>query len=362
MRRDACFQTVAWQTLRRAYPSLLGLLLCITFTGRASAVFYCCDQKPGSGSVDCIVDYRTEGGLTPLNYCKAIGGAFQSNPTIDFACIANLCCLKTNVCGTGATADCCMGTQVCTGGSRCCNAGTPRVCGGNCCLPGQTQCNSSNNCCTPTAQFKIAAVRSGPPAQMDISVYDPINGIGKITYPKLVNATMSMPSFSIGTKDPVTATITKIDPKLPAQVELRSCSPSGCCQNGDPVLAVLRIAQDQTRVRESFPGVPAEEHFLTVQNGRFGFQRLHVFVNGRLVRIIELASREVRSVDLADDLTPGLNTVTLAGHGPAGSSGLVFISDVAQQASGSKASASPYPVAWDDNNTPEAIDMSWRQE
>lgn len=238
--------------------------------------------------------------------------------------------------------------------------GTLHGCNGGCCAPGQTKCNAQNQCCTPQAQFQVAAVRSGPPAQMDITVQDSVNGLGTITVRKLVNGTINVPTFTAGTKDPVTVTVTKTDPSQPAQVELAACSPDGCCQNGDPVLTVLRVGRGMDRTRETFREVPAREHFLSVQNGKLGLEHLHVFVNGKRVGILDLASREVRTLDLADQMKPGRNVVTVTGIGPAGSRGLVLLSDV-RGSGGAKAAGRPYVLSWDSDSLRDGVNLHWGQ-
>jgi hypothetical protein len=194
---------------------------------------------------------------------------------------------------------------------------------------------------------------------MDVTIQDSADGIQQILCRKLVNATMDMPEFPTGTKDPVTCTFTKIDPKLPAQVELASVSSTGCTTNGDPVLSVLRVVPDRDRVRETYSQIPARERYLSIQNGRRGLDSVHVFINGTRVKILQLARREVRTVDLEEYMRPESNTIMLTGFGAPGASGLILIADVPGLGNDRGPAVRPDWMSWDLDTLPEGLNMRW---
>lgn len=351
------------QTLKKVLRLILCMVVWSLLAGQGpgslafgQAVNYCCE--PGDFSfLRCSTNFDPYPGVSTEQECEAEGGSYVSDPFTEYACIDDKCCPTTKVCGFGDTQDCCTEAETCIK-RKCCPAGTPQACAGVCCAAGETQCDAQQRCCKPNATFQISAVRSGPPAQMDITVHNPEDGIGTITPRKLVNATMNTPTFPAGTRNPVKVTVTKIDPAKPAQVVLTTCSPDGCCQDGDPVLAVLKVARDKDRAREVFRQIPAAEHFISIQNGRFGLERLHVFINGRRVRILDLSPREVQTIDVAEYMVAGQNTVMLTGQGPSGSNGLVFISDIPGFGSTLGASISSQALR-DFDDLPEALDMHW---
>lgn len=326
------------------------LLTLLETTGSATAqdVRGCCAWNNGAA---CAL------GISQ-GFCAEKKGSFSVGEGYTCATPQNICCLRTRVCGFGAQQACCTAEQKCIQ-QRCCPMDSPRVCSGTCCQPGETKCDASGACCKPQATFRISAVRNGPPAQMDVTIQDSADGIKQIICRKLVNATMDMPEFPVGTKDPVTCTFTKIDPKLPAQVELASVSTTGCTTNGDPVLSVLRVAPDRDRVRETYAQIPAREHYLSVQNGRRGLDSVHVFINGTRVQILQLAQREVRMVDLKEYMQPGSNTITLTGFGAPGASGLILIADVPGLGNHPGPSALPAGMIWDPDTLPEGLNMRW---
>src|SRR5207244_10466042 len=64
------------------------------------------------------------------------------------------------------------------------------------------------------------ARRPGPPAQIDITVQDPGDGLKSVVVTKHVNATVSVPAFTLGTTNPVVITATKTNQSLGSQVGL----------------------------------------------------------------------------------------------------------------------------------------------
>jgi hypothetical protein len=194
---------------------------------------------------------------------------------------------------------------------------------------------------------------------MDITVQDAENGLGQIICTKLVNVRMDMPSFAPGTTKPVVCTATKINPALPSQVELKSCTTDGCCQNGDPVLAVLRVPAGEKRVRETFADLPRAERYVRIQNGAPGLPRVDILVNGQRVKSFRLGRGEVATADIGPYPEGIRNLVTVVGFGKPGHSALVLISDDPgpQEVSGASI-ALPY-IDWDSTFGSQDQNLRW---
>lgn len=357
-------------TRRQLFRLIMGLLVWAVWanletapSAYAQGTDWCCDFVQG-GQRRCLINFIPPiPDATPMRWCglpEHQDPHFFENDDKGFTCLDNRCCPNPQVCPNpaGAGRICCSGLDICVDNQKCCSQGVTQVCAGVCCPVGFDACDENDQCCQTEAQFRISAVRSGPRPQMDMIVQDAEHGIGKLYCHLMVNATVKMPTFTPGTKEPLVVTVTKVDPKRPAQVELTSCTMDGCCRTGDPVLTVLRIARGRNRIRESFPGIPAAEHFISVQNGNPGLERLHVFVNGQRRAILQLSPQEVETIDIAAHMTES-NVITLTGQGPAGGRGLVLISDVPGLEKARNASALLHYVEWDSDSQREDIDMHW---
>lgn len=274
------------------------------------------------------------GPLLPSKVYAVVCG-FADSP--NFACN-----LIQQCCGVpGARYCCAVGDRCCPNGTTCC-ANAEHCCDGICCeqainccrraggitfcCPDDRPCCIDGNC-FPLANGQLTASRPGPPAQIDMTVQAEA-GIVEISAYKLVNATVDMPYFEIGTTEPVKCTATKVDQTKPSIVELQVCSPAGCCANVDPVLATLRIPEGRIRVRESFSDIPAAEHYVTIQNGHPGLRKLGIIVNGQRAAVLRIGPREVRTIDIPSAMMDPQNIITITAQGRPGASALIVISDV----------------------------------
>lgn len=247
------------------------------------------------------------------------------------------------------------GTQGCTNRAvdSCLSVRTTQVC------PGKKVC-ADGKCCPPKkAKFTPRAVRLGPPAQVDITVHDPVNGIGTITATKLVNATLEITPFVPGTTSPVVATATKLDSTLSSQVEIRACTVDGCCQNGDPVLAVLQVPKDQRRIRETFSKLPLADRFVRIQNGAPGLQRIDILINGLRVKTFRLKRSEIATADIGPYLENIRNLITVVGYGRPGYSALILVSDDASILESSDASDILPHIQWRQTPPEPGQNLSW---
>jgi hypothetical protein len=344
---------------RQVFRLLLGGLAGVTFgtilpRNAAAAGLGCpfveCPDLPGPLSCDGHIRICFPGNNTIWITCEYSG---------DLDCRAG-----ARVCRVKEIPRVCPGRTVCVDGRCVCSTdddcpGDLICCNTFCCKAFKKNGTSCQRvgCCTQTASFVPTAIRVGPPAQMDITVQD-TEGLDQIICTKLVNVRMDMPSFAPGTTKPVVCTATKINPALPSQVELRTCRPDGCCQNGDPVLAVLRVPAGEKRVRETFADVPTAERFVRIQNGAPGLPRVDILVNGQRVKTFRLGRGEVATADIGPYPANIKNLVTVVGFGQPGHSALLLISDDSGPQDASSTSIALPQVAWDPGSV--ALDQNLR--
>jgi uncharacterized protein (TIGR03382 family) len=83
----------------------------------------------------------------------------------------------------------------------------------------------------------VSGVIQGPPKQIQITVQDTGSGLQRIAVITSTNASIPVPSFNVGTTDPVTVTATKTDQTKGAEVALQITNAAGNVTNCDPVIA-----------------------------------------------------------------------------------------------------------------------------
>lgn len=175
---------------------------------------------------------------------------------------------------------------------------------------------------------RMTASRSGPPAQIDVTVQSTGSGLEEIAILESKNVSVFVPSFVEGTTQPVVVTATKIDPNLLSQILLGVGDTAGNCNTCDPVFASVVRGKGRENKEESFTGVPAAEHIVTVTNGNPGLSSLEVNVNGTNFRLSKLQDGEVRTLDVANAMLSGSHNIfTLRSHGKLGSEAFVVIWD-----------------------------------
>jgi hypothetical protein len=187
------------------------------------------------------------------------------------------------------------------------------------------------------------------------------DGIETISIVQAINATIEIPAFNKGTKDPLTCTVTKVDSSKRAVALLEVCTVDGCCEVVDPVLTTLQIMSEKTQARESFASIPAAEHLVTIQNGHPGLRKFYVFVNGQQAAYLPIGPKEVQTIDIATSMTKAQNTITLIGQGRPGASALVLISDVpGPDAKGMGGNLKYQPlVEWESGTGEADVNMHW---
>lgn len=174
---------------------------------------------------------------------------------------------------------------------------------------------------------RVDHIDLGPPTQLSIYVQDAQSGLSGIEVLQQTNATVSIPFFSQGRTNSIIVVATKTDQSHAAHIELRVRDVAGNQTECDPVLtAEARSAgRPESHV---FPGIPPEEHVVTVLNGNPGLKQIQIDVNGRKFILAGLRSGEERTIDVASAIVPGVNsTFTLTSHGEPGGVATIMIWD-----------------------------------
>lgn len=254
--------------------------------------------------------------------------------------MGEMCCGEATCCDKKTTMCCGKGTACCPKVGMCCGNHCP--CDAKECLTcvgfgGRSQCKSVclstqcciNGTCTPKPAGKITSWRGGPPTQVQMTFRDAAKGLATVSLVKACNVTVDIPSFEPGTKDPVVATLTKIDQTQPAHFALKGCSAStsACCINCDPVATTLKLNTGRW-ARQRFGNIGETEYFVSVENGHLGLQELTIQMNEKLFELRGLSDGEERNLNLSSAMIPGThNVVILTGRGEVGTSATIMISD-----------------------------------
>jgi hypothetical protein len=174
---------------------------------------------------------------------------------------------------------------------------------------------------------EVVEVRDGPPTELDVAVQDLGSGLASIAIERNKNFSVDIPEFRPGTHDEITVTATRVNQSQSAVLQLRVTDRCGNVIVCDPVMTMV-IRTAGAPVSQVFTGIPAEEHYIRVQNGRPGVTNLHVFVNGESFKLPGLKDGETMTLDVRDAMRAGnQNTIRLVALGAPGGSAMVIISN-----------------------------------
>jgi hypothetical protein len=169
------------------------------------------------------------------------------------------------------------------------------------------ECPPPTFAANPSGQWTATAVFQDP------------GGIDRIEVIDIRNATHSFSGFFQGTTGPVTLTATKIDQTKAGRVVVHVVDVAGNQNVCDPVLTRL------TRRSQTIRRLSAKEHTVSIRNGRPGFRRVAITVNGKRF-VVKLRPGQRRKVSIRSALKPGHNnTVKLRGYGGARANGALMI-------------------------------------
>jgi hypothetical protein len=151
------------------------------------------------------------------------------------------------------------------------------------------------------------------------AVFEDDGGIDRLEVVDVVNASVDIQGFYQGTTDPVTLVGTKTNQESMSRIVVDVFDVAGNSNRCDPVLANLK-ARTQT-----FKRLTQREHTVKIRNGRPGFDRVAITVNGKRFSV-RLRPGQTRKVSIRTALKAGRNNVVkLRGYGRAGAKGSVLI-------------------------------------
>lgn len=140
------------------------------------------------------------------------------------------------------------------------------------------------------------------------------------------NVQVSGLPITVGTTSPVQVLATKVDPSMPARIELRACD-TAQCRLCDPVLTLV-VRDTGKAVHEIVADLPEAESKVTVRNGNPGLRHLLIEVNGEPFRVNGLRDGEEVTIDTTSAMLPGAsNVISLTATGKPGGQAAVMIHD-----------------------------------
>jgi hypothetical protein len=177
-----------------------------------------------------------------------------------------------------------------------------------------------------TCKLTLTGTNANKHPFIRVAARDIASGLESVKVLQATNATVALPEFAPGNRDPAVVTATKIDAIAPSTLALSVTNTAGKTITCDPVLANLE--QGHGAAHQVFRNLPQAESILEFTNGTPGLKRVRVQVNRQQFRLDDLRDGEVRTLDVAHAMQPGdTNTISVRTHGPRGSNALLVISD-----------------------------------
>jgi hypothetical protein len=178
------------------------------------------------------------------------------------------------------------------------------------------------------AQCPITLNDPGPPARVEVTIKDTGTGLAEILVTKSENADTIVPPFTVGTKDPVVLSTTKIDNTQKSRVEARVTDLAGNVRLCDPILLLLVRDKSESASLSAGSDVPRAEDKVTITNGAPGLRKIDIVVNGQTFKVNGLKDGEEVTVDISSAMVDGdANKVDFQVKGKPGSFANVMIWD-----------------------------------
>ena len=149
-------------------------------------------------------------------------------------------------------------------------------------------------------------------------------GLASIFVDSSINLTITIPPFPQGTTLPVVVTATVIDESSGSGIALVATDVSGNQRVFDPVSLTLRRSRGQPEP-VTLTGIPREEHFVDVVNGRPGLNQLTISVNGTDVWSGRLKDAESRTIDVGRAMHGSNNSIAFEFRGQPGDTAAILI-------------------------------------
>lgn len=199
---------------------------------------------------------------------------------------------------------------------------------------------------TTPPSCQLSAIVPGPPTRLMVTMQDRTFGLSQIQVVESINASVSVPSFMLGTST-VIATAVKLDQAQSSNVGFVVTNTALVTTSCDPV--DFRMVLDGAREQHVFRGLPSSEHFVRIVNGTPGVHDIAFVVNGRKFSVPDLQDGESYSLDIGSAMFPdapqtgagqrslrrgtgtGNNYVTAEATGVRGSSVYILVGDASVQ-------------------------------
>jgi hypothetical protein len=163
---------------------------------------------------------------------------------------------------------------------------------------------------------------------IDITVQDPNSGLGLAKVTESNNASVAVPTFTVGTTSPQVIVATKIDQTKSSQVALQVTDVAGQVANCDPILTeVGRDGPHGAPRAETSRHIAQGESQVTILNNTPGLMRLRLIVDGHPFEVTGLTDGESRLVDVSAAMRRGNNTITLVAQGKSEGTATILIAD-----------------------------------
>ncbi|HEX5720956.1 MAG TPA: hypothetical protein VF179_32690, partial [Thermoanaerobaculia bacterium] len=157
-------------------------------------------------------------------------------------------------------------------------------------------------------------------------------GLAEILVTKSENADTVVPPFTVGTKDPVVLSTTKIDNTQKSRVEARVTDLAGNVRLCDPILLLLVRDKSESASLSAGSDVPRAEDKVTITNGAPGLRKIDIIVNGQTFKVNGLKDGEEVTVDISPAMVDGdANKVDFQVKGKPGAFANVMIWDGVSQ-------------------------------
>jgi hypothetical protein len=173
----------------------------------------------------------------------------------------------------------------------------------------------------------LTAIVPGPPKQIQVTVQDTGSGLASIV-PTTVNATATVPAFTVGTTLAQLVTAVKIDQSKGASLSLTVTDVAGNVTTCDPVFGLSRTKAVRTGNLVRFAHVRQNASTATLQAGALAVQAIDLSVNGRVFHVGRLESGRTMKLDIASALRAGSSNVVVARvYGRRGARVTIVLSD-----------------------------------
>jgi uncharacterized repeat protein (TIGR01451 family) len=192
--------------------------------------------------------------------------------------------------------------------------------------PTPTATATPSDTTAPSCTLSGMGVNSQGQKYLQITVQDTGSGLQTVLVTASTNASVSIPSITPGTTDPLVVVATKINQAQGAEVALQVGDVAGNVTNCDAAFTAL-LRQASSAGWQVLSGLGPTEGLVTIVNGNPGLSHVLLIVDGQPVISPTLSNGETRTINVVPLLKGTSNTILLRGIGPTGATANVLVSD-----------------------------------